>query len=62
MEMDIRKLCFHCFQEKADPAAMCPHCGFTPPVQTQYPLALPAGSVLAGRYLVGRVLGQGGFG
>ncbi len=62
MEMDIRKLCFHCFQEKANPAGACPHCGYDPATQGQYPLALPAGSVLAGRYIVGRVLGQGGFG
>ena len=62
MEMDIRKLCFHCFQEKANPAGVCPHCGFDPAAQTQFPMALPMGSILAGRYIVGRVLGQGGFG
>ena len=28
----------------------------------KYPLALPEGTVLAGQYIVERVLGQGGFG
>lgn len=31
-------------------------------MEKEYPLALPSGSVLAGKYIVDRVLGQGGFG
>lgn len=31
-------------------------------VDEKYPLALPAGTVLAGQYTVNKVLGQGGFG
>ena len=62
MDIDVRRLCFQCFQEKTT-GGVCPHCGYDPAAdQGQYPLALPRGSVLAGRYIVGRVLGQGGFG
>ena len=56
------ELCFSCFQEKAHSGA-CEHCGFDPAVQEKkYPLALPLGTILNGRYIIGRVLGQGGFG
>ena len=56
-------LCYQCFQGRPPEPGPCPHCGFDPAAwQGKYPLALPMGSILAGRYLVGRVLGQGGFG
>ena len=31
-------------------------------IDSKYPLALAAGTVLAGQYIVEKVLGQGGFG
>lgn len=40
----------------------CPVCGFDPQKATGMEYALPMESILAGKYLVGRVLGQGGFG
>lgn len=43
------------------PNSCCPICGRAPDTQNQ-PHQLAPGSVLAGKYLVGRVLGQGGFG
>ena len=48
--------------ETAD--AVCPRCGFDnaagPKAQPAH--ALPCGTILAGRYVAGRMLGQGGFG
>ena len=40
----------------------CPHCGFDSRRPTGMEYALPLNTILAGKYLVGRALGQGGFG
>lgn len=58
-----QNLCYNCFAQLQQTGGECPCCGFDPSDNAEkYPLALPMGCVLAGRYLVGRVLGQGGFG
>ena len=58
------KICYSCFSELPDGAAVCPHCGSSADLRNgdKDPHALPCGAVLNGRYIVGRVLGQGGFG
>ena len=57
-----KNLCYNCFQEKPG-VGPCPHCGFDlEENEKKFPVALRAGTVLNGRYIVGRVLGQGGFG
>ena len=54
--------CYNCFRIKASDSA-CPYCGYDhKDADRHYPYALKAGSILNGRYTVGRVLGQGGFG
>ena len=54
--------CYNCFCEKTAPGP-CPKCGYDPAFdEGKFPLALPHGSILAGQYVTGRVLGQGGFG
>ena len=40
----------------------CPKCGFDPSKEQGSEYILPPQTILAGKYLVGRVLGQGGFG
>ncbi|MGN0489768.1 MAG: leucine-rich repeat protein [Ruminococcus sp.] len=56
-------ICYNCFQEKKENTEVCPRCGYSS-IQNRkdYPLALPNGTILAGQYILGRVLGQGGFG
>ncbi|MBO7251083.1 MAG: serine/threonine protein kinase [Oscillospiraceae bacterium] len=53
-------LCFGCMQMKENSPA-CEHCGFDEQTQN-LSHQLPIGTLLQGQYLVGRVLGQGGFG
>ena len=58
------KICYSCFSELPPGAKVCPRCGADADLKNEdkYPHALPCGTVLNGRYVVGRVLGQGGFG
>ena len=56
-------LCYNCFKEIPEGDGPCPYCGFDLSENVKkYPVALRAGTVLNDRYLIGRVLGQGGFG
>ena len=55
--------CYQCFRPIAPGEAVCPQCSRNHAVNDQPPFALPLGTLLhAGKYLVGKVLGQGGFG
>ena len=61
--MNGKNLCYNCFKEKPQPEGPCPYCGFDlAENQEKFPMALKAGTVLNSRYILGRVLGQGGFG
>ena len=56
-------LCYNCFTPQESPEGPCPYCGFDlAENEKKFPVALRAGTVLNDRYIVGRVLGQGGFG
>ena len=56
-------VCYSCFLEKEEDFGPCPHCGYDPAeAEDKYPVALRHGSILNGRFITGRVLGQGGFG
>ncbi len=58
--MEIKDICMGCMAEKgnADP---CPYCGWSGEMHSS-PQHLTPGTILRGKYLLGRALGQGGFG
>lgn len=58
------KICYRCFHEMDDSMTHCSNCGFDLELkkESRYPMALSLGTVLHGKYIVGHVLGQGGFG
>jgi len=55
------RLCYGCFEAVGSEAA-CPQCGYRVESVADSHLALPPGTVLLKKYLLGKVLGQGGFG
>lgn len=61
----LENVCYNCFSKKENEGA-CPRCGYDPQAVKGRSIALdsalPPGSILNGRYLIGRALGQGGFG
>ena len=55
-------LCMRCMSQLPEPQCVCPNCGFDNVSAHNEAHQLECGSILAGTYLVGCVLGQGGFG
>ncbi len=55
-----KKLCENCFAEAA--AGKCSVCGFSALDYVPEPSVLPCGTMLHSRYVIGRVIGRGGFG
>ncbi len=60
--MDISKICFNCMKGEVDEQGVCNYCGkqFSDIKLSEH--YLPVGSFLREKYLMGRVLGEGGFG
>lgn len=57
--MNQYNICPNCFNQLTGPVCRC---GFDPAKQKRYSGVLPQFFILNGRYMVGRVLGKGGFG
>lgn len=62
MELDVNRLCMGCMAGEADPDQPCPLCGFCQADYAPKPQVLPLRTILNGKYLLGRMIGQGGFG
>lgn len=62
--MDINNLCYGCMREKENADEICPYCGFDrfSYEKIRSTRALPLGTILNGKYFLGKVLGEGGFG
>ena len=58
----IERICINCMREKPEADGVCPHCGFNPKEYRPSTTQLPPFTILYGKYLLGRVVGQGGFG
>lgn len=54
--------CFHCMETLKDDAVVCPYCGRTRNAARGNARTLPPGTVLENKYLIGDVVGEGGFG
>ena len=62
--MDYNHLCLGCFCINEKDPKICPFCGFDKDTYNQEAsgkMYLPAGTVLQGNYLLGRMLGTEGF-
>ncbi len=59
--MEMRDYCLACFLPTGG-YEVCPHCGFVQSTQNNPAYMLQPGTQLLGRYVVGTILGIGGFG
>lgn len=61
-ENSDKRRCMGCMELYDKKWELCPHCGYPANATADSPLHMSPGSILNGRYEVGRVLGNGGFG
>ena len=54
------KLCMGCMNEIEDHLSTCPYCGFNETALRQESYYLDPGTIIGGKYIVGRVLNYGG--
>ena len=55
------KLCMGCMEQMDDALTKCPHCGYDETTLTQESYYLAPGSIVGGKYIVGRVLQYSGY-
>lgn len=59
--VDLSHLCLGCFKDKGN-YKVCPYCGYRDGEETAQSHYLQPGMILTGRYIIGTVVGFGGFG
>ena len=57
-----KKICFGCMKQYDDNYEICPYCGYIEGTGPKEPYHLYPGTVLQGKYIVGKTIGYGGFG
>lgn len=62
MMKDPNRLCPGCMNEWGDSNKPCPECGFIEKEYERPPRWLPLRYILNGKYMIGKVIGEGGFG
>ena len=60
--MDFKKICYNCMRSKEKAEGPCPYCGFDNAMYVTPSNQLLPMTPLNGRYILGRSLGDGGFG
>ncbi|MBR0133362.1 MAG: InlB B-repeat-containing protein [Lachnospiraceae bacterium] len=58
----MSKRCLGCMKLIADEYNMCPHCGYVVGTPADEPIRIEPGTLFHNRYIIGKVLGSGGFG
>ncbi|MDR2571360.1 MAG: protein kinase [Oscillospiraceae bacterium] len=59
---NLNLLCTGCFSQLPTAGAVCGVCGYSSNTPLEHLYQLPPRTILSGKYMVGRVLGEGGFG
>ncbi len=54
--------CMNCMEENKDELSVCPNCGFCEEENPAPSHQLPYRTILNGKYMVGKAIGEGGFG
>lgn len=58
----VEKACINCFSAVDINEKLCPYCGFECSEKEYHSYAIAGGTLLNSRYVIGRVIGTGGFG
>ena len=56
------KQCLGCFKRIKDDLDTCPHCGYVEGTPSEEAIHMEPGTILSERYIIGKVIGYGGFG